>query len=158
MSFVFLGAYQMEPYSKVAAMRGSKRKCFLHSWRGYDIWGVPRGCSDYRCSLRRRTPCSPLPFNYRVGGGGRGVPQTSWIILTGEGPATHHCPVGVVSRHSERSFWLGNELIWKPHQMRLWLLLHRVTHLCRREYNDTVTTGWAERCQRSPQRTEGTAG
>lgn len=74
------------------------------------------------------------------------------------GSWTHPCPVGAVSRHFETFFCLGNELIWKLTQMQLLWLLHWLTHLCGREYNDTVTIGWALCCQHSPQRMEGTVG
>lgn len=92
--FVFLCTYQMEPYSKGAAMRGSKRKYFVHLWWEYDIWGIPQGCLDNRCSLNKNEkPMLPPPLWLQSGKRGRwslllsekGL-QRSHIILTGEAP------------------------------------------------------------------------
>ena len=97
-SFVFLYIYQMESYSKGAAMRGSKRKYFIHLWWEYDIWGIPQGCLDNRCLLNKNEkPMLPPPLWLQSGRRGRwsfllsekGL-QRSHIILTGEGPGPIH--------------------------------------------------------------------
>lgn len=118
-SFVFLYTYQMQPAAKLQWRGVLREKISFLCWDNITSEAFPQAVWITALLSKNENSTHALIIEqWELDCPSCSLKATcKQAKSSGEAAETCHCPVGVVSRLSQRSFWLGNEQVWKSCQM-----------------------------------------